>query len=466
MKNKLNDHAKQPYLPRASALTLFRETSEEIILSGPAGTGKSRACLEKIHIQLERWPGSRALILRKTRTSLTETGLVTFEQNVLPVGHPARTRVQRRTRQAYTYPNGSTLVVAGIDDPQRIMSTEYDLIYVQEATELTEAEWEHLLTRLRNGVMPTQQLLADCNPDAPTHWIKRRADAGLLRMLESRHEDNPRLFNLETGEWTKFGQTYIEKLERLTGPRYQRLRHGRWVGAEGVVYEGFDRAIHLIERDHPSLTHAAPLYDPNNAFAHYAIPRFCPSGIPYHWKRYWVVDFGFTNPFVWQAWAEDPDGRLYRYREIYHTQRLVEDHAKDILQLTKGEPKPEALICDHDAEDRATLQRYLDFFTKRAHKSVSDGIQAVASRLRVAGDGKPRLFLLKDSLHQRDEELAQSGRPTCTEEEMDCYVWNETNGKRKGEEPLKENDHGMDAMRYAVANKDLKGKTWSTNINL
>jgi predicted transcriptional regulator len=40
------------------------------------------------------------------------------------------------------------------------------------------------------------------------------------------------------------------------------------------------------------------------------------------------VDFGYTNPFVMQWWAEDPDGRLYLYREIYRTRRLVEDHAK------------------------------------------------------------------------------------------------------------------------------------------
>ena len=31
----------------------------------------------------------------------------------------------------------------------------------------------------------------------------------------------------------------------------------------------------------------------------------------------WSVDFGFTNPIVIQWWAEDPDGRLYLYRELY-----------------------------------------------------------------------------------------------------------------------------------------------------
>ena len=44
------------------------------------------------------------------------------------------------------------------------MSTECDMISRQEATELELADWLALTTRLRNGVMPYQQLIADCNP--------------------------------------------------------------------------------------------------------------------------------------------------------------------------------------------------------------------------------------------------------------------------------------------------------------
>ena len=96
---------------------------------------------------------------------------------------------------------------------------------------LSEDDWESLTTRLRNGAMPYQQLLADTNPDAPTHWLKRRCDAGRTLLLESRHEDNPSV----TAD-------YLARLDRLTGARLWRLRHGRWVSAEGVVYEGWDPA--------------------------------------------------------------------------------------------------------------------------------------------------------------------------------------------------------------------------------
>ena len=538
MKNRHSIQTQLPYHPGPVAQALLCDVSEELVLSGPAGTGKSRACLEKLHLALEEWPDCRALLVRKTRTSLTETGLVTFEQHVLPLQHAARTPVQRRNRQSYDYPNGSHLVVAGLDNPQRIMSTEYDLIYVQEATELTENDWEMLLTRLRNGKMPYQQLLADCNPDTPTHWLKRRAENGLLQMLESRHEDNPRLWNPQIADWTEVGRAYLQKLDRLTGARHHRLRLGRWVGAEGVVYEGWDRALHLLHRNDPLLNNTTPSAsgtgfssppasggrwgdissggwgsevsgswgEAGNSFPKPPLRRgfsvydqpiqIPPPGSgnrwdPIHrqpapppapidprwadgladdllpsWPRFWVVDFGYTQPFVWQAWAQDPDGRLYRYREIYRTQRLVEDHAREILALTAKEPRPQVILCDHDAEDRATLERHLGMGTTPAHKSVSDGIQAVASRLRPAGDGKPRLFLLRDSLISRDEALFEARKPTCTEDEIDGYIWNTTSGRHKGEEPLKANDHGMDAMRYLVAYQDLQFKPWSSSIGL
>ena len=170
------------------------------------------------------------------------------------------------------------------------------------------------------------------------------------------------------------------------------------------------------------------------------------------------MDFGYTNPFVWAAWAQDPDGRLYRYREIYRTKTLVEDHARKILEVTKDEPKPRAILCDHDAEDRATLERHLKMRTTAAYKAVSPGIQAVEARLRKAGDGRPRIFYLRDSLVQVDPALAEAHRPTCTEEEFESYVWDQSNGRNRGEEPVKEHDHGCDMTRYLVAHVDSIGK--------
>jgi Phage terminase large subunit len=388
-------------------------------------------------------PGMRGLVVRKTAVSLASTALVTFREIVakeaLEAGELKFYNGSRTEAASYKYGNGSSITIGGMDKATRIMSSEYDVIYAQEATELTLDDWEAMTTRLRNGKVSFQQLMADCNPGPPHHWLKHRADSGSAQMIYCRHEDNPRLFS--DGTWTAEGQRYVAVLDKLTGVRRERLRFGRWAAAEGLVYEGFDPAVHLSTR-----------------FNRSSLP-------PADWPRYLSVDFGFTNPFVAQWWCEDPDGRLYMYREVYRTQGLVEDHAAQIARLCKTphgqEPPFTAVICDHDAEDRATLERKLGVTTTSAHKAVSEGIQAVAERLKPAGDGKPRLFICKDALAERDPLLDAERKPCCTEDEMPEYVWDATaaaGSQNKREQPLKKNDHGMDAMRYLVAQSDLVGR--------
>ena len=391
-------------------------------------------------------PGMRGLICRKTATSLGSTALVTFREFVakeaLDSGEMKFYGGSQQEAASYRYGNGSTIVIGGMDKATRIMSSEYDAIYVQEATELVEDDWEALTTRLRNGKVSFQQLMADCNPGPPGHWLNQRCKRGACQMILCQHEDNPRLW--DGAEWTGEGQAYIARLEALTGVRYQRLRRGIWAAAEGLVYETFDPAIHF----HKPIGHP-----------------------PDDWARYLSVDFGYRNPFTCQWWAEDHDGRLYLYKELYMTGRLVEDHAQTILKHMRTqhgpEPEPVAIICDTDAEDRATLERKLGRSTVPAHKTVSEGIQAVAERLRIQPDGKPRLYICRDALIERDPVLDDARKPCCAADEVLEYIWdpqqfqshtNVRSGNTVRESPLKQNDHAMDAMRYMVAELDIKGR--------
>ncbi len=86
----------------------------------------------------------------------------------------------------------------------------------------------------------------------------------------------------------------------------------------------------------------------------------------------------------------------------------------------------------------------------------------MTSRLRLAGDGKPRLFLFRGARIERDPELDERKLPTCTEEEFEGYIWDTRGGRTVKEEPVKENDHGMDALRYMVMDRDGRaaGMSW------
>jgi phage terminase large subunit len=430
------------YEPRGAARDLFRTRASETVMAGPAGTGKSLACLFRVHLAALHNPGIRCLIVRKTAVSLGSTTLVTYEKKVA-ADALARSIVtwfggSAREAACYRYSNGSVIVVGGMDKPEKVLSAEYDLVFVDEATELTETDWETIGTRLRNGVLSWQQQIAACNPGPPTHWLKQRADRGQMVMLASRHCDNPAYVNAD-GSLTAKGVDYMAKLDALTGVRRLRFRDGKWAAAEGQIYETFDDAVHLV--DEVKATGA--------------------------WTRWGTIDFGYTNPFVYQDWWEDPDGRLYLNHEVYYTRRLVEDHAqtiKGLLYWPSGQPRgqlPRAIYADHDAEDRATLERHLGLSTRAAHKSVSDGIQAVQSRLKVQPDGKPRLFIRRGAVAERDPALEAGSLPVGAAEEIPGYVWAVKPGNRGGlqEAPVKENDHSMDALRYMVAARDLVGRT-------
>lgn len=368
--------------------------SREILFDGPAGTGKSRAVCEKANLCAMKYPMSRILFLRKTRASMTESVLVTFEDKVLTPSSPIKSGPHRSHRQSYIYPNGSMIVLGGMDNADRIMSTEYDMICVFESTELTLDDWEKLLTRLRNGVMPYQQIIADCNPSGPTHWLKVRADDGGMNRIMSRHEDNPAVT-----------QEYLGQLARLTGHRKDRLFKGTWTAAEGMIYDTWDAA------------------------------KFVMSRKPEDMKR-WImsIDEGFANPCAMYLYGVDGDGRVHVFREFYRTKQKEQDVVAAAKELY-GLQNVEYVVVDPSAAKLIAALTDNNISTVPADNSVYEGIIACQDYIHVGDDGRPRLTV----------------DPECTNfvREIEGYQW-ATGNTGIQDKPVKVNDHAMDALRYAV----------------
>lgn len=268
------------------------------------------------------------------------------------------------------------------------------------------------------------KLFMNCNPEGPYHFVKselidKAAEKRILH-LHFTMDDNLTL-----------SPTRKEFYKRMyTGLFYQRMILGLWTLAEGVIYDNFDRSVHVIS--------PAELEQ-----------RFGQTTIPKEWKRFRSIDFGFNHPFVCQWWAVSPDGEWFLYREIYRTKRLVEDHAKQIVQLSEGE-RYTGTFADHDAEDRATLDRY-GVKTRTAQKSVTPGIQECHKMLTPdPKTGRPRIYILSNALVESDPELVEAGLPTCTADEFATYVWLPPDKSKGEDEPVKDKDHGMDAMRYVI----------------
>jgi hypothetical protein len=243
---------------RGGNLEIFEARELEVIAEGPAGTGKTRSWLELIHQLCTEFDGLRVLMLREIQATMTTSCIAEFQKRVL---HPLDGVVffggSKSEPAAFRYPNGSIVAVAGMDNADKVLSSFWDFIYFNEATQTTLEKWETLTTRLRapeegqearhrqtGEPFRHRRLCGDCNPSSSKHWLHVRCDNGVARVIYSRLEDNPAYFDDE-GNPTEAGADYVAKLERLTGTRYKRFRLGLRVGVENAIYPHFDRDLHV-----------------------------------------------------------------------------------------------------------------------------------------------------------------------------------------------------------------------------
>jgi PBSX family phage terminase large subunit len=468
------------YEARGAMARLYGCEAEEVLVEGPAGTGKSRGILEYIFQCCEEYPGARILFARKVRKTLADSILVCWEEEVLTPNHECLDGIKRSGRhQPYTFANGSTVTLLGFDDREKIKSTQFDMVYVNEGTEISREDWDYVMSRLRGQAMPFKQGIIDCNPGSPSHWLNKRpkrprldkdgkplvdADGNPVPMMKrfvTRHRNNAAMWDRRKQEWTPYGAQYMARLQNLSGTERARLLLGEWVAQEGAVFEGvFDAARHCIKP-----------------------PAHIVGGDPTTGKmfastRSYIVtmDWGFRVAGCMQVWAVDSERRMYRVREVYAKGKLPAWwlHQARCVQRYYANP---LFVCDpEDAAEIAAWSR-AKLRVKAALKlsgSIVSGIKAIKDRLtpgpldsRPGKDGRPEptLYLCKDAVGYYDEKgafvpgadqaLLNDDEAVCTEDEMGLYSYEkDTEGKPIKEKPIDKDNHGCDAMRYAVQEVD------------
>lgn len=395
------------YEPVGAARELIMAKDPEVLAAGAAGTGKTLAICHKIHLAASNYPNSRSLIARQTLESLKPAALNTFISGVNPALDGVTYFGGNRVYPAeFRYPNGSVIHVSGLDKAEKVKSSEYDLIYVNEGTETTEATLEMLKSRLRNGAMPYQQIIVDCNPSGPRHWLKQRADRGQMRMITSTHKDNPRFWDAENNDWTPDGRQYVlGVLSSLSGVERDRLFLGKWAAADGLVYPMFDPGQHQQEMDLTALRLTG-------------------------WRTVLGVDVGTRNPTAILTLHQRPDGEhIHVSREVYRRNMT----SSDILTAIRQEAdavNAEAIYIDPSSRAHIDDLVRAGYPAVGAQNEVITGIQKVRS---VINSG----FSID---------------PSCvnTIDEFGMYAYPD-NPRVETDKPSKEHDHAMDALRYACA---------------
>lgn len=393
----------------------------EGVISGPAETGKTLAALWKLHLCACKYPGASIVIVRKTLTSIYSTVLITFQNKVIK-DCPVISVYGGEKPQWFDYANGSRIWIAGMDKSSRILSAEHDIVYWNQAEEGELDEWETLTTRTtgRAGNMPYSQTIGDMNPSYPQHWPYHRKS---LKMFYSFHNENPMLFDQETGAITEQGERTMSVLDALTGVRRIRLRDGKPTLAEGAIYNWND-GIHLVDESQ--------------------VPR---SGL-----HVAGIDWGFSHPGALGVWRLDGDGRMYLIRQVYQAKKTIDwwiERAKELHN------KYNILWFACDPSEPAYIEQFNQAGLKAepAFNRVLPGINAVEQRLKVQADGRARLYVVRDSLTQVDQTLKMSFKIYAVEQEFPGYVWAGT----AKEQPVKQDDHGVDMVRYTVARLDGLG---------
>lgn len=427
---------------RGAALALGSCRDREVCIEGPAGTGKTVGALYKIHVLLSKYAGSRALVARKTNTALSGSAMVSYRDNILKGRRDIHWFGGNKVEPAaFRYPNGSELIVNGLDKAEKVQSAEFDWAFINETTECVVKDIEFVRIRLRPRTggprVPYRQLIMDCNPDAPTHWLNQRMEAGITKRLRSRHEDNPRYFDTKTQDWTEEGREYVLGiLEGLTGVRYLRHRKGIWAAAEGLVYEEWNPSIHVLSQ--AQLQNLGIFHE--DGTLNRAVVKRVIAG----------MDWGYHNAGTLLVFALDADDRCYLVHEIHRTQRDIDwwiaeaSTAKQLYSI-------ETFVCDPAQPSYIEQMNKHRFHAIGAENSIPAGISYMQSRLKVASDGRPRFFVYEHCLRDRDESVVDTHKPYHFQGEIVEYVWPKgIDGKPVKELPVAVNNHSLDAARYVA----------------
>lgn len=382
---------------------VLENTSPNLLFSGMWGSGKTHIGAAKAFMLGIMYPNNCIALIRKKRVDLKPTLWKWFVEKMLPpeiVERKDDTELYRRLV------NGTEFYGIGLDsteDVNKLASREYGFVVVEEAKETDEQDFDEKIVRcLRLPTVPFHQVLLLTNPGAPSHYLYQRF------YMERRNGNK----KIEGEILSDLPKSYYERLSQLKGIYRERYVLGKWTSFEGLVYP-FDPIKHIKKR--------------------FEIPK--------DGKRVLAIDFGFDHPFVAQWWYVSPGDIWYRYREIYMSYRTVRKHSIDIKKFCEMDGMEPLAICDHDAEDSATL-RENGIKTKRAIKNRLPGQQVVFDKFE-----NNQVLFLEDSLVEIDQRLMMAGRPTKTEDEFGSYVW--ANLKTK-EDMVKQKDDGMDTMRYAI----------------
>ena len=293
------------FKPNAKQLLFLQAKKRYVGFGGARGGGKSWAIDAKATLLANRWAGIKILIVRRTLVELRNNHIDPLKRLLKGL---ARYNQQERK---FIFSNGSTITFEYFDsdkDGMKYQGVEYDVIFVDEATQLQE-DWLKIISTCCRGVNNfPKRIYYTCNPGGPGHGYIKRIFIDRKYQSGERAEDYEFIQSLvtENKALMESSPEYIAFLEALPPKLKKSWLFGDWNIADGMFFDSF--------RDDPEH------YD-DRQWTHVINP-FKP---PAHWPIYRSFDWGYGKPSSMGYWTVGENSELYRILEIYTVQYSGED---------------------------------------------------------------------------------------------------------------------------------------------
>lgn len=391
------------------------------VADGAVRSGKSIVCVLSFVLYLmSHFDGQDAAIAGKTVMSVRRNIVNPLKQILMTLDYDI---VEHRSENYLEIINGDVVnniyLFGGRDESSQdlVQGLTLTCVFLDEVALMPESFYNQITARLsKDGA----KMWTSSNPSSPYHWFYTKVLKRLRELngvyLHFTMEDNPSLSE-EVKE--RYRKMYY-------GVWKSRYILGKWVTADGLIYDCFDDKLNVIDNSLVPYENIEKFvigvdYGTSNATGFLLCGR-TQNGIFYICKEYY---------FAGREEAEAEGNYEARKTDLEYTEdmRSFIGESYNDTQLTYRDIR---IVLDPAANSFKVQMRRFHMKTKNANNSVLDGIRTVSSLIFQ------RRLLISDNCKNLIKEIH-------------TYSWDtkktETSGK---DTPLKKDDHLCDAMRYAI----------------
>lgn len=383
-----------------NVFTRNMESQKRFVLNrGGAGSSKSHSLAQLLTYKFLNEKSKSILILRKS--------LPYLKISTLPLIYrvwddmKVRSRFREEKLLLNYYYKDNWMHFGSIDDSEKLKSSEWNYIWVEEATELSLQDFKVLRTRLRAPSVDgfRNQMFLSFNPIDEKHWIKKdvldKLGPDKVEEIHSTYHDNPFLDQESRAE--------LDDLQNQDKNFWRIMALGEWGRLENIIFNNWDTTYEEMPKDV---------------------------------KVIYGVDFGFNQPsvLVKLGYVEND---IWLQELIYEKGLDNSQFIKKIKEKIPAELRYCPIYCDSAEPDRIQEMVNANLKAKLGDKRVKEGIDLMK---------RFKLHILKDSVN--------------IVKEMGSYVYQtDKNGDPK-DIPINWDDHALTAIRYAIYSHLKRGRQY------